>query len=229
MHRTPTTVSIHSALRNRDSLPLCLLRPSFRLIPDQPPIRRPVVSSEPRDATPPVFDQPAIRRPGVSSEPQDFIPVKRETPPIFDQPLIRRPVVSSEPRALISSEQRDVTPPIFDEQPMRRPVISSEQRDFAPPPIRRPLVSSEQRDATPSISMDHSSLQRSTSDPSCPLCRTAFDVSGVFRPVNDACGHTTCFQCFKSTMIKGTGCILCQEKEEDQSSSMSLVQVSDLD
>lgn len=212
MHRTPTTVSIHSALRNRDSLPLCLLRPSFRLIPDQPPIRRPVVSSEPRDATPPVFDQPAIRRPGVSSEPQDFIPVKRETPPIFDQPLIRRPVVSSEPRALISSEQRDVTPPIFDEQPMRRPVVSSEQRD-----------------AAPSISMDHSSLQRSTSDPSCPLCRTAFDVSGVFRPVNDACGHTTCFQCFKSTMIKGTGCILCQEKEEDQSSSMSLVQVSDLD
>ncbi|CAF1574118.1 unnamed protein product, partial [Adineta ricciae] len=49
----------------------------------------------------------------------------------------------------------------------------------------------------------------------CPVCQTPFDTAGVHRPVNDACGHTTCFQCFKAVMIKGTGCSLCQKEEED--------------
>ncbi len=48
----------------------------------------------------------------------------------------------------------------------------------------------------------------------CPLCQIPFDSVGVHRPVNDACGHTTCFQCFKTIMIKATGCSLCQKEEE---------------
>ena len=43
-----------------------------------------------------------------------------------------------------------------------------------------------------------------------------FDTAGVHRPVSDACGHTTCFQCFKSTMIKASGCTLCQREEEQE-------------
>ncbi|CAF4587739.1 unnamed protein product [Rotaria socialis] len=48
----------------------------------------------------------------------------------------------------------------------------------------------------------------------CPICQIPFDIAGVHRPVNDACGHTTCFQCFKTIMIKATGCSLCQKEEE---------------
>lgn len=58
---------------------------------------------------------------------------------------------------------------------------------------------------------------------SCPICHTVFDQSGIHRPVNDACGHTTCFQCFKTTMFQATGCSLCQqEKQREQSTFRSV-------
>jgi len=47
----------------------------------------------------------------------------------------------------------------------------------------------------------------STSNNVCPLCKIPFNTVGIHRPVNDACGHTTCFQCFKTIVIKATGCI----------------------
>jgi hypothetical protein len=56
----------------------------------------------------------------------------------------------------------------------------------------------------------------SISNPLCPLCQIPFDTAGIHRPVNDACGHTTCFQCFKKIMIKATGCSLCQKQEEEE-------------
>ena len=48
----------------------------------------------------------------------------------------------------------------------------------------------------------------------CPLCEIPFDTAGTRRPVSDACGHTTCFQCFRAMMIKAAGCSLCQKEEE---------------
>jgi hypothetical protein len=73
-------------------------------------------------------------------------------------------------------------------------------------PLDQSLTSDTKRD------IDESSLQQSLSI--CPLCEISFDTIGIHRPVNDACGHTTCFQCFKAVMIKATGCSLCQKEEE---------------
>jgi hypothetical protein len=68
---------------------------------------------------------------------------------------------------------------------------------------------------------------QSTSNTLCPLCQIPFDAAGIHRPVSDACGHTTCFQCFKAIMIKATGCTLCLREEENNSevyhSSVSLI------
>ncbi|CAF3090085.1 unnamed protein product [Rotaria sp. Silwood2] len=65
-------------------------------------------------------------------------------------------------------------------------------------------------------------IERSMPNTICPLCQISFDTAGIHRPVNDACGHTTCFQCFKTTMLQATGCSLCQKEEEFNS------QLSDL-
>ncbi|CAF4172451.1 unnamed protein product [Rotaria sp. Silwood2] len=56
--------------------------------------------------------------------------------------------------------------------------------------------------------------ERSISNRICLLCEIPVDTGGIHRPVTDACGHTICFQCFKTTMLKATGCSLCQKEEE---------------
>lgn len=96
-----------------------------------------------------------------------------------------------------------------------------------PPPTIRPSTISivqSQRDSTP-LKRSQSFANDSSPPPHpstlCPLCQIPFDSTGFHRPVSDACGHTTCFQCFKATMIKATGCTLCQ-KEEDENSSVSI-------
>ncbi|CAF3569054.1 unnamed protein product [Rotaria sordida] len=58
--------------------------------------------------------------------------------------------------------------------------------------------------------------EQSISNTICPLCQIPFDTAGIHRPVNDACGHTTCFQCFKANMIKATGCILCKKEKKEE-------------
>lgn len=69
-------------------------------------------------------------------------------------------------------------------------------------------------DRNDSFSSSCSKIDRLVSNKICPLCQTPFDTVGIYRPVADACGHTTCFQCFKTMMIKATGCSLCQKEEE---------------
>ena len=98
------------------------------------------------------------------------------------------------------------------------------------PPIIRSLIVNSQRDSTPlKISIDPPSdnpftnISEQTSPSTlCPLCQIPFDSTGFHRPVSDACGHTTCFQCFKAIMIKATGCTLCQKEEDDENNSVRI-------
>ncbi|CAF0746181.1 unnamed protein product [Adineta steineri] len=64
-------------------------------------------------------------------------------------------------------------------------------------------------------------VDQSVSNTKCPICQIPFDAAGIHRPVNDACGHTTCFQCFKAVMIQATGCSLCQKEEEELNAQIS--------
>jgi hypothetical protein len=99
--------------------------------------------------------------------------------------------------------------------------------DQPPHTTRRQTISSQilsfnnQRDSSPLKKLDKPKenlpiidVPPSISNTLCPLCEIPFDTVGIHRPVNDACGHTTCFQCFKKIMIKATGCSLCQKEEE---------------
>ncbi|CAM4861610.1 unnamed protein product [Rotaria socialis] len=69
------------------------------------------------------------------------------------------------------------------------------------------------RSSSFSSSSSYSKNDRPISNTLCPICQISFDIAGIHRPVNDACGHTTCFQCFKTIMINATGCSLCQKEE----------------
>lgn len=94
--------------------------------------------------------------------------------------------------------------------PTQKDSIPSQILPFNPP----------KRDVTPLKKIDKPKEKSpivdipSQSNTLCPLCQISFDTAGIHRPVNDACGHTTCFQCFKAVMIKGTGCSLCQKEEK---------------
>ncbi len=96
-----------------------------------------------------------------------------------------------------------------------------------PPHVRRQTIPSQislfhsQRDSIPLKKIDKPQQSSPVTDISpsapntfCPLCQIPFDTAGIHRPLTDACGHTTCFQCFKEVMIKATGCSLCQKEEE---------------
>jgi superfamily II DNA helicase RecQ len=94
--------------------------------------------------------------------------------------------------------------------------------------IHRQTISSTQRDSTPLKKLSDTKKDFKSIDEQpletcsvCPLCQIPFDTAGIHRPVNDACGHTTCFQCFKDVMIKATGCSLCQEEKNSQSDNFN--------
>ncbi|CAF3482464.1 unnamed protein product [Rotaria sp. Silwood1] len=76
------------------------------------------------------------------------------------------------------------------------------------------LTINQSSSSSSSFSTSCVKIERSVSNTICPLCQIPFDTTGIHRPVNDACGHTTCFQCFKTTMLQATGCSLCQKEEE---------------
>ncbi|UJR38488.1 hypothetical protein I4U23_031156 [Adineta vaga] len=136
--------------------------------------------------------------------------------------------------SLSFSTKRDSTPlkktsiqvnqPKRDTTPLKKPPIRVNHPKPSPPIVDVPSASS-----TPSTlpsttyhrSISCSSLptptqQQTVSNTQCPICQIPFDTVGLHRPVNDACGHTTCFQCFKAIMIKATGCSLCQREEENE-------------
>lgn len=95
--------------------------------------------------------------------------------------------------------------------------IVNSQRDSTPLKISHSSIDPPSENSFTNISEQTSPSHSSTL---CPLCQIPFDSTGFHRPVSDACGHTTCFQCFKVIMIKATGCTLCQKEEENNSVSI---------
>ena len=117
---------------------------------------------------------------------------------IPDQPPPPPAIVRRSSSSLLNT-QRDLTP------------LKKSQRTV-------PFVSHSSVDQLSDNRSQISSIDIPSSNSSlvCPLCRIPFDTAGSHRPVSDACGHTTCFQCFKAIMIKATGCTLCQKEEEEE-------------
>jgi len=119
-----------------------------------------------------------------------------------------------------------------DSIPLKKPSIKIDEPRQSPPIVDVSSVSSLHRSSSSSLTNDRP-CSIPTTDPSmsttkCPICQIPFDTVGIHRPVNDACGHTTCFQCFKTIMIKATGCSLCQREEEELNSQLSDYSVSQI-
>jgi len=172
----------------------CKIRFNFRHIPDQPPAikQRSIIASQPVSFTTKRDSTPLKKLQSSSNLHSQQVQHKLDFDDNFPDSDFKE---FFEPSPKINSTQ---SKPKF--EPL--PKINSQPK-FEP----LPRINSQPKFIeSPSVSSANL----------CPLCRIAFDIGGVHRPVSDACGHTTCFQCFREVMLNGTGCSLCQ-KEKNQS------------